>query len=499
MKNKLYILTLIPLALSMTSFNIETQVERASIGSAPTPPIDLPEDDADNQDPAQRVDIGELAGHVEDVFRSMNELTIDLDNNDKDDTRLKIVSVQAKKTSSTSLSSRDNQDKIILTIESRTDRNSEAVSGVDCECDNLQLIYLELTPNELGLRASSDLESLNQEKLTEILQAKSSVIIEKINQQRLNQHEERLAERDCSAKESDREQSECLLDRIKEASGDEKEEFIAELEDNMRNLLYSEERSDERIFNALFKKLKGDKALRDLRARLKEHKDIKEEIDEYKEDSTRFASDMREFDRMYQNNLEIITDIERSGFNHPRDWQNYQLALQNMDYAQNMSLSAQSEIDTMTRSFRTEFDRITRNNRLLRPQDIQFARNYAFPRSTLNSRGRVRSRGGRSARGRTAVSQLPLGTRPRDHYTGLEGYNNNLQGTSGRFNSRSSRGPIGQFSSRRGSMRRRGTDRYMYQGSRTLARPRSSLGIDRRQMQGNRSQMQGRGTRGRRF
>ena len=496
MKNKLYILTLIPLALSMTSFNIETQVERASIGSGSTPPDNLPEDDADNQDPAQRVDIGQLAGHVEDVLRRMNELTIDLDNNDKDDTRLKIVSVQPKETSSTSLSSRDNQDKIVLTIESRTDRNLEAVSGVDCECDNQQLIHLELTPNELGLTASSDLESLNQEKLTEILQAKSSVIIEKINQQRRSQHEERLAARDCSTKESDREQSECLLDRIKESSGDEKEELIAELEDNMRNLLYSEERSDERAFKALFKKLKGDEALRDLRARLQEHKDIKEEIDEYKETSTRFASDMREFDLMYQNNLNTITDIERSGFNHPRDWQNYQLALQNMDYAQNMSLGAQSELDTMTRSFRTDFDRITRDSHLLRPQDIQFARNYAFPRSTLNSRGRVRSRGRRSVRGRTAISQLPLGTRPvKDLYTGLEGdlyYNNNLQGTSGRFNSRSSRGPIGQFSSRRGSMRGRNIDRYRYQGSRTLARPRSSLGIDRRQMQG-------RGTRGRRF
>ena len=480
MKNKFYILALIPVAFAMTSFNIETQSGRTSLGSLAT--VTPEEDTGDNQEQENRVTIGQVVDHVEDIFRQM-QLTIDLNNNDEDDTRLEITGIESKQASNTSLSSRrTNQDKIILTIKSHTDSNLEAVSGVSCECDAQQSIQLELTPEELGLTDNTDLESLDQDKLKEVLQAKSGVIIEKINQQRRGQHEERLAAKDCSLKENTREQLDCLIDRVKESSGEEKEEFIAQIEDQMENLLYSEERSDQRTFKAIFRRLRGDSAFRNLRAKLEEHRNIKNKIDEYKENSDRIrlANNIKDFNQMYTESEDMMKSIERNGFRYPQDWQNYQLALKNMNYAENMRLGAQRELDTITSSFRGEFDEVARSSSRLSPRDIQIARNYAFPRSPNVGRGNVR--------GRLSVSQLP-GTPPfvgghlgRTGILGGDIYYNSLQRPSlGRFNGRSSRGRVGHnfttFDAGRG-VRSRGRRNLRYEGTRTLSMP-ERLYIDR--------------------
>ena len=488
-KNKLYILTLIPLALAMTSFNIETQTDRRSIelGSLAevqefAPTTSLPENTDPPQGQTVKVDPSDIIEHVEDISRQMN-LTIDLNNDSNEETRLEITGIESKQVSSTSISPgarEEEQDKIVLTIRSHTDSNLEAVSGVDCECDTRQLIRIELTPSDLGLTADTDLESLDKNKLREALQAKAPVIIEKINQQRLSQHEERLAEKDCSLKENDREQLDCLIDRVKESSGEEKEEFVAEIEDQMRNLLYSEESSDQRTFDTIFRKLKGDRALTDLKARLDEHKDIKDEIDDYKETSTPLANDVRDFNLMYEDSLDMITNIERNGFKYPQDWQNYQTALRNMDSANNMILGAQFELNTMTRSFRSDFDRIAQGSGL-GTQDIQIARNYAFP--TTVSRGR------RSVRGRMAVSQMPLGLGTDPLNTSVLGdrsYRSSL-GMTSRFG-HPSRVPISSnlatLNGGRGRSGMRGgggrADLFRYDSHRTLSRPQS-LHIDRHQ------------------
>ena len=472
MKNKLYLLALIPLALSMTSFNIETQIERSSMELGSEPLADVPENDTDDQQPDQRVDIGQIAGHVEAILREIGELKIDINNNDnkREDTRLEVTSIESKKTEGTSLSTTDNQDTIVLTIRSYTDNNLEAVSGVDCECDAQQLIQLELTPSELGLTADTDIESLDQAKLTEVLRGKSGVIVDKINQQRQNQHETRLAEKDCSSKEDSKEKSNCLLDRVKESSGEEGQEFIAQLRDEMLNLFYSEDRADQRAFNDILKKLTGNKRLRDLRAELNEHKDIKEKIDDYKEESQRFADDVREFNLMYEDNLDIITDIERNGFRSPQDWQNYQTALGHMQYANRMLLGAQSELNTMKRDFRSEFDRITRRSRLS-TQHIQIARNYAFPPTARGRRVNVR--------GRTS-GLSPLAARPLigNHHTNILGDDYsyyNLQRPSLHHNRHNgfnftdrSRGTVGQRTFNRGTRGRRSLLRY--DGPHTLSR-----------------------------
>ena len=425
-KNKFYLLALIPLALSMTSFNIETQIERKSMELGSATPDDAPEDSAEDQPTDQRVDIGQFATHIFDIFKEL-ELSVDTDNNNQADTSLEVVSVEVKEASRNSINT-DNQDKVILIIRSNRDYGLEAKSGTNCECDDQQLTRIEMTPNQLGFTADTDIASLDQETLKQALQTNSGVIVEKINQQRMSQHEERLAERDCSSKEDDREQLNCLLDRVKESSGDEKEEFIAQIEEQMIALLYSEEDSDQRIFRDIFKKLKGDRALRDLKAKLDEHKDIKREIDDYKEESQRLADDIKEFDQLYEDSLDTITRIERTGFRSPLDHQHYREALYNQQMVNVMRSRALSQHNTLTTSFRDDFNRITRGSNLSR-QHLQIANNYAFPTNTRGRRLGIRER-----------SPLidPLRSRPLigDRYTDMTGDNYLYNTPHNRFNNR---------------------------------------------------------------
>ncbi len=490
-KNKLYILILIPLALAMTSFNVETQIERRSIElaqSSDNPVEAIPESpEAKSTEPP--AGITNTAENIRDILSRMpDEINIDTNNDKEDDTTLQVIKIEeSPQTSGFSISpgadNTRNQGKIIITINTFTEANLEAVPGMPCDCDSQQSIRLEVI-----LAEGQSLESLTPDDLKTLLKQNSGVIFEKVNQERRSQHEQRLAEKDCDRKENNREKLNCLIDRVKESSGDEKEEFVAEIEDQMRDLLYSEEDSDQRTFDAIFRKLKSDRALTALKTKLEKHKDIKEEVDEYKEASTHFANEMREHNLAYEESLDMIANIERNGFRYPQDWANYDAAVQNGDTAKRLLFQAQLGLNRTTTDFRSEFDRITtRHSSGLSPRDIQIARNYAFPRAN-NSRGRSAN-----VRGRVA-SQSPLGARSPligdqsidylrgNSYNGLQGspqrFNSSLYSTRGRFGSNNPTALNGRINGRGRSMR--SGNQFRYDRYDTLPQPRN-LYIDRRQ------------------
>lgn len=405
MKNKLYILTLIPMALAMTSFNLATQSGRIEL-SRTSPEFDTTEEtgaetkspdtgteavETEQEEPkaAQQDDaiaLSEAIERVRDVVQEISSITVDLNNNNQDDTTLRITNIQSKSRPNNSISRRsDGDEKIVLTIESETDRNVglEAQSGLECDCDTKQQISIELTLADLGLTGEdADLNSLDPGKLKDALRNHSPTIIAKIQEQRTNQHDQRIAAKDCDRKENSRQKLNCLIERVKESSGDKKEELVAQIEDEMRNLVYSDEHTDQRTFASILRRLRGDSSLTALRRKLEEHQDIKEEIDEHKEETSRLAHDISEFDEMYRIAQLEKTSIDRNGFRHPQDWQRYIQLTQQMSHAENMLLGAQGELNTMRSSFSGRFHRLMNDSRgIFNRNDISAARNYAFPRN----------------------------------------------------------------------------------------------------------------------
>ena len=495
MKNKFCILALIPMAFAMTSFNVATQSGRIELLSqdqeateANTPEAQESDDakearperespEASQQDYA--IKLSEAIGRVQNVVSEINDMTIDLNSDNQDDTTLTITNIESKSRPNNSISSRnDDEGKVVLTIESQTERKVEleAQSGTECDCDSKQRISIELTLADLGLTGEdADLNSLNQDKLKDILRNHSSTIIAKIQEQRTDQHNERLAAKDCDLKNNERQKLGCLIDRVKELSGDEKEELVAQIEDEMRDLIYSDERSDQRTFAHILRKLRGDNSLTALRRKLEEHQDVKKEIDEYRESTLNLTHDIREFDEMYRVAQLEKTNIDTNGFRNPQDWRRYIQLTQQMSYAENMLSGTQLRLNTIQNSFRSRFDKLISDSRgTFNRSDISAARNYAFPRNNNPSLARTRSGG-------AYINSTPLfnDSLAVDRFQ-TNSYLPGMRSTDGSYNLRRPR--LNTFSHRRSPLMTRGQTRgrkynlgqqRYFESGRTIARPRS--------------------------
>ena len=469
MNNKFFILLLIPMALSITSFNVlfapkkgkielaqsipqEVLLQNGGLTEGPPPPPtasgtvgagsgttsaggtastsgsasadpvapaepEVTEPEPEAPAPAEasatdraetRVPLREQVEHLQAVVNELDRpLKVDIDGQGGAETTITDITISEPDDEVAVDLSRETEtegsDKIILTINSRTPNDQLEATMVDCDCDyTTQRVQIELATSELGLEEGESIEDIDQRRLQRILARKHNVIAEKIKIARNEQvtasqaEDERLAEaeraeRDCNNKDSSRKQMECHIARVKEdgASESERDEALAEIEDRMRRLAYSDKSSDERLFNSMLSRLRGHEDLTDLRSKLEAHQEIRAEANEFNEAERKFNADIGKFNASNMFANQQILGLERrmdiNGFLTPLEQMQYNRALATQAETLNNLETAQANLQSSRLSFHTRVNDLiasSRSSGVFTRHDITAARGYAFPRSS---------------------------------------------------------------------------------------------------------------------
>lgn len=435
-----------------TAAEAEAPAPARSEQPAVAPQAEAPEVPAQTRE-SERISLDDAVARITTVLGEINEenkpFTVDLDDRgDEDDTVLTDIVVERSERARGRSLRRRSDDKIILTMTTRTDGDLEA--SMDCDCSNEQTIQIAFTAAELGVES---VNNIDDDKIEELLGTKENEIVSKIKEARnsenlANQEEaeqvaqRERAERDCSSRDSQREQLECYIARVKddEASEGERDEALSEIEDKMRKLVYSDKSADERLFARMLSRLRGHDDLKDLKENLERHQDIRAENNEFKEHERQLHAGLETAQQQYLMYDGQIGHFERlesiNGFLTPYEQQLYNQALANQGRTLGMLENAQQSLQLSRSAFYTRVNDIiatSRSHGLFDRTDIQLARNYVSPNpSSRLAFNPIRSTGLIGRARRTPLADLGLhGNRVDPTLAGTIGLRNSM--SSGRL------------------------------------------------------------------